>query len=562
MKIIFKLTFGFFLMAILLGAMGLVSLENARIIQYDLRDMNEQTLPSIDSLNNMKVASLDVFSHSMEILVMGDKGSQIHEHGTDEVNGAKQQFETNFLIYNSSVQMYFPNETHLRDHIKERWDVFANLSEKVILLKESGADAKDLFNAQQEFEGAKEDLLKTIDDALANEGEEIVQAQKAAETEIYDSLNKVLAIIWIFVIVGSVVILVSFSISKSVNDLKDAAERIGKGNLNMRIDIKSNDELGILAASFNQMTASLKNSRKDLEDKAGELEKSKKELEAKLVELTNTKTAMLNMMEDAEELNRELIRTQVKLKENLKELKALDVKKDEFVSITSHELKTPITAIKGFIQLLHSSDVIDDINKRRQYLAIIDKETVRLEKLISDMLDLSKLDLNTVKFNFEKVNLNELTESLTMRFEPKAKEKGIAFGFEIDKSLPPITTDIMRLTQILSNIINNAINYTEKGGVKVNTKQEGEMIHFSVADTGIGIPKKHFDKLFHRFYQVDSSMTRKTGGSGLGLAICRGFVERLGGMIWLESEVGRGSTFLLTVPISQKDKGIGKQDKT
>ena len=348
-------------------------------------------------------------------------------------------------------------------------------------------------------------------------------------------------------------ILVSRSISKPVTMLEGAVTEIGKGNLDVKIEEKHGGEIGRLASALMQMVKNLNESQKKASNYMQELEEKIRvragEVEKKVQELTSTKTAVLNMMEDMEETNRELIGTQEELEKSLKELKEMDVKKDQFISIAAHELKTPLTSIHGFSQLLQNRKVANNFTKRSKYLKIMDHETKRLSKLVSDILDLSRIDLGTVKFSLEKVNLKELMDTVRREMNVQIKEKGLDSEYIIDRELPGIVTDREKLTETLLNLINNAVKYTPKGKITVSALKEGDGIHFIVKDTGIGIAKENHKKIFDRFYQVDSSYSRKAGGTGLGLALCSEFIGFLGGRIWVKSELGKGSEFHFTLPL-------------
>lgn len=353
---------------------------------------------------------------------------------------------------------------------------------------------------------------------------------------------------------------ISLWVTRPLTKLTDVIEDIGKGgDLNKRVKIHSKDEIGQLASAFNQMTIDLKKSQDQIKKHAEKLEQKvqerTKDLDEKVTELTSTKTAVLNMMEDMDKTNRELIETQEELKKSLGELKEMDVKKDQFISIAAHELKTPLTSIHGFSQLLQNRKVSNDFTKRNKYLKIMDHETKRLAKLVTDILDLSRIDLGTVKLNLDEVDVNELLKGLESEMNVQIKEKGLKSEYDIEKDIPRIVTDKEKLTEILINLIINAVKYTSEGIITVNIFRENKKMHFVVKDTGIGIAKEKHEKIFERFYQIDSSYMRKTPGVGLGLALCKEFVELLGGKIWVKSELGRGSEFHFTLPL----KGVPKK---
>ena len=291
---------------------------------------------------------------------------------------------------------------------------------------------------------------------------------------------------------------------------------------------------------------------KIIERERGLRKKIESEVQKRTKELQESKLALLNMMEDVDEANKKLLEAQEKLQRSYEELKRVDEKKDEFISIAAHELKTPITAIHGFSQLLQNDKIIENKEMRKKFLKIIDKETKRLGNLVTDILDLSRIDLGTIKFNYQKVDLYEVLESIKREANVLIRE-GLEINYEIEKGLPKIITDRERLVQILLNLINNAVKYTPKGKITVGVKKEGAFIHFYVKDTGIGIAKAQREKIFERFYQIDSSYTRKKGGTGLGLSLCKEFVERLGGRIWVESKLRKGSTFHFTLPVNKNE---------
>jgi signal transduction histidine kinase len=368
-----------------------------------------------------------------------------------------------------------------------------------------------------------------------------------------------------FVILGALVsLIVSGSITRPIIRLRDATIQIGKGKLNTKIPVKPGDEIGELASAFRKMTQNLRESRREVEKRAAELEKSvqdrTKQLDLRVKELTDTKTAILNMMEDVDRTNMELMEVQKQLKKSLAELEEVDVKKNQFISIAAHELKTPLTSIHGFSQLLLNRKVAEKAEMRDNYLKIMDHETRRLANLVDDILDLSRIDLGTMKFSIENVDLNELLDSIRKEAEVLIKKKGLESDYDISKGLPKVRTDPEKLTQVLINLINNAVKYTPKGKVTMGASRDEHGIHFIVKDTGIGIEKSKHKKIFERFYQIDSSYTRGAGGTGLGLALCREFIEMLGGRIWVRSEAGKGSEFHVSLPIkavlkkSAKDK--------
>jgi signal transduction histidine kinase len=252
--------------------------------------------------------------------------------------------------------------------------------------------------------------------------------------------------------------------------------------------------------------------------------------------------------------NKKLRKAQIKLKKNVKQLEKLDEAKDHFISIAAHELKTPLTTISGYSQLLKKSKIIKNPKKRKMFLQIVDNESKRLSQLVSEMLDLSRIDMGATRFNIENIDIYELMENIDYEFRNIIQKKGISYEFKLDKNLPKIKTDKDKLHEIITNLVSNSLKYSIKGKITVRAKKKNKNILFTVADTGKGIPKKYHKKIFERFFQVDSTLSREVGGTGLGLSIAKEYAERLGGKIWFKSKVGKGTTFFVKIPIKTKIK--------
>jgi two-component system, OmpR family, phosphate regulon sensor histidine kinase PhoR len=218
------------------------------------------------------------------------------------------------------------------------------------------------------------------------------------------------------------------------------------------------------------------------------------------------------------------------------------IKKDLVVNI-SHELRTPLTAIKGFVETL-----IDDAkDEQRNYLDIVKRHTDRLINIVEDLLVLSELEDRPVSLSFEKVDMGNVINSVAALFMPKANQKGLSFKAEIEPVI--ISGDSFRLEQLLTNLIDNAIKYTEKGEIFVGVRVDSGNAVITVRDTGIGIPREHLLRIFERFYVVDKSRSRSVGGTGLGLSIAKHITTLHKGRIMAESIPLTGTTFTVTLPI-------------
>ncbi|OQA46397.1 MAG: Sensor histidine kinase YycG [Chloroflexi bacterium ADurb.Bin325] len=228
--------------------------------------------------------------------------------------------------------------------------------------------------------------------------------------------------------------------------------------------------------------------------------------------------------------------------------------KSTFVSVISHELKTPVALIKGYANTLAREDANWDRATVREGLAVISEESDRLNALINNLLDASRIQAGGFKIERADVAMPALAASVMDGFRVQVAQAGVAdryhFVADFPADFPCVEGDEERLRQVFNNLLSNAVKYSPKGGeIRVGGWQQGDQVTLYVADQGIGIPEAEQARLFQRFYRVDSSLRRSTQGAGLGLYLCRSIVEAHGGRIWLRSEAGRGTTVFFTLPV-------------
>jgi signal transduction histidine kinase len=223
--------------------------------------------------------------------------------------------------------------------------------------------------------------------------------------------------------------------------------------------------------------------------------------------------------------------------------------KSAFLHNISHEIRTPLNAIVGYSTLF--CDAENSPDKRQEFMDIIFRSTDHLLEIIDDIVEISNIEANTVKIRKEVINLNTTLRKIYERFRVKASEKSISLCFKEvpDDSEVKIFTDGYKLSQILSHLIGNAMKFTKEGEIEFGYRVRENKIEFYVSDTGIGILQEHHARIFNRFYQAESSITRRFEGSGLGLSISKAYVELLGGEIWFTSQSGKGSVFYFTLPL-------------
>ncbi len=235
--------------------------------------------------------------------------------------------------------------------------------------------------------------------------------------------------------------------------------------------------------------------------------------------------------------------------EKIKETMAI---KSEFISMASHELRTPLTAIKEGIRLVIQEQTGELNDEQKEFLEIVERNVVRLARLINDILDFQKLESGRMDVDIQENDMNEIVKEIKETMTSLSNEKGLNLITELDDTIPRIKFDRDKITQVLTNIVNNAITFTEQGSVTISTNKGDNVIEVSVSDTGPGIKKEDLPKLFNEFEQLARGSERKTGGSGLGLAISRKIIKKHNAKIWAESEPGKGTTFHFVLPIKER----------
>lgn len=426
------------------------------------------------------------------------------------------------------------------------------------------------------------------------------------ETEINKIRMKiVIASLAAVVAIFLIVILKTKMLTESIREIASFSKEVAEGNLKRRLLLNEKDELRELGRNISNMAQELNIRLKQSEQEKNKLEailenmsdgliltdikgkiilyntafknlfSIKQEIEGKTLMETLRKAELIDVIED---VVREKQRASMEIRvdhprelylivtaspliieesvsgvvlifHDITRLKKLEEIRKDFVANVSHEIKTPITAIKGFAETLLDG-AINDKENAFKFLEIIKNHSERLNSLVSDLLTLSSIELGDIKIEKVDVNLDEVVEAVFTTLKEKANKKGLYLKKQIDSEFNRIKADRHRLIQILMNLVDNGIKFTETGGVTIRVKgeklkfkdaEERDFVTISIEDTGIGIPKKHIPRLGERFYRVDSARSRDLGGTGLGLAIVKHLIKAHGWKMNIESEEGKGT---------------------
>lgn len=425
------------------------------------------------------------------------------------------------------------------------------------------------------------------------------------------------------VVLGVVMaVIISRSLTKPIAEINDRTTRIAQGDYSGGILVRSNDEIGQLAENVNALAVRIEETTNSTEFERRRLDSVLEHMTDGVIatdrrgsiNIINTAALQMTGMEDsnvalgqsilevlqiADRYNlRELLDNQDELLldfsneerqliirayfsliqrasgfisglvivlHDVTEQQRIEEERRQFVSNVSHELRTPLTSVKSYVDALQEG-AIEDPEVAKSFLAVAQDETTRMIHMINDLLELSRMDSGTMKLETEYVNVGELFHYILNRFDmiianDDKPEKYYTIKREITNSQIWVELDTSKFTQVVDNIMNNAIKYSPDGGVitarMIDRKTE---VVLSITDQGLGIPKKDLGHIFDRFFRVDKARSRAQGGTGLGLAISKEIIERFGGKIWVESSEGKGSTFSISLPYEAYDPAEDEWD--
>jgi signal transduction histidine kinase/FixJ family two-component response regulator len=354
-----------------------------------------------------------------------------------------------------------------------------------------------------------------------------IQSQLAEERKLTLLLSALIILIGYFVAT-----FLAYRLTKPIKVLEGAATQLSEGKTGIEIEVKSNDEIGSLAHSFNEMSRNLHQARLELEEYNQTLGRMVQKRTAELMSKTS----------ELEERNIELVQA--------------NKAKSEFLATTSHELRTPLNSIIGFTKLI-LDDMCGTRDEEKGLLKDVHNSALHLLEVINSILDLSKIEAGKMVVSLEEVDPQPILEEILVSMDAEAKKKELdLFCIHEPEKLPTVHADPVKFRQVLLNLVANALKFTNEGSItlRVSAKEERSHIWFSVEDTGVGIPPEMQDKVFHVFTQVDSSFSRRHEGTGLGLTLTKRLIELMGGQISLESEgENKGTKVFFTLPIFRSE---------
>lgn len=382
----------------------------------------------------------------------------------------------------------------------------ARLGTETVLSERTREAHRILFSIREGAAVAGYGEIVLSDDHLTSSREQHDELLSGSWAEFTGAVGRVgiVGVLVVLAIAGLLSLRFSRTLSRPLETLREAANCIARGDLSCTVNVDSRDEIGDLTAAFNRMVLDLRQSTESLQ-----------------------------------EANRKLM--------------ALGLLKSEVIAVVSHELRSPLTSIKAFAELLMMKPRMVE-PRRMRLLGIINSESERLTRLINDLLDLAKLEEGNLSWRVDPLSIDEVIDQSLAAIQPLAEGNGLFLEREIGPGLPAVHGDRDRLVQVVTNLLSNAIKFTSTGGsIRVRARHEGypqQQIVVSVTDTGAGIPAESLALIFEKFHRAGGALNGGREGTGLGLSIARQIVEHHGGTMWAESSVGAGSTFFFTLPLN------------
>ena len=436
-----------------------------------------------------------------------------------------------------------------------------------IIITTNDRQARLLHNGIANARG--EEMLATIQRVNSSAGMMVQQLRKRNETLLQHterSIEAAVAAVGLTFVLTLVYLL--WSMNRLFATLLRGTESVTRDDLSYRLPQASRrDEIGLLASRFNLMAEHLQVREREIREKSSEIGDANRrlhDLNATLEQKVDDRTR--DLQESLEEVRRTsaaLEDSKRRLEATNKDLVRANQAKANFLSIISHELKTPLSVINGFLSLILDERYENDAQHLREAVQISKRRGEQLSRMIDELIDLSRLDAHAMVLRREPTDVAALLRALGGEYQEEFQRRGLHFTLRLPQALPVLVCDPDKIRQVFTNLIGNALKFSPDGGeIELGAEDRGEELLFTCRDTGIGIPASERERVFEKFYQVDSTATRRFGGAGLGLSIVREIVLLHGGQVWVESTPGQGSTFFIALPKNPTPAGEGEATPT
>ncbi len=595
-----KIFLGYLLVILILIVVTIWSINNFTSLSDAINNIMVENYQSIKASESM-IESLE--RQDSGILMILNKR---RDEGRDTFKKNEQGFYR--WLTRAEDNITIEGEEKIIAGINDLYFTYINSFDKFTELEESERRQFYYQEVFPQFNNLKESIreLREINQNTMLEAQNRADS-RADRAIISTGIISILAVI-IAIVSG---LYLSNMILKPINGLKNAVHRVAEKNFEQKLKVHSSDEIGDLTEEFNKMIERLQEYEKiNISKLVAERDKSEAivnninspllvtDNENKLVLLNQTARELFSVKENYEGVhfleminNEELFniidadneksnqneqersitvtkndkelhfrissnsvynengekKYTIILLEDVTKLKEIDEMKSDFVSTVSHEFRTPLTSMNMGLNMVLEEDVGEINEEQRELLYAAYEDCERLNNLVDDLLDLSKIESGKIKMEFDKTNIKRLLETTIKPFEKQAEEKNINLIIEdIDENIQG-WADANKISWVVSNLIGNALRYTEGGEISLGAKISGQKIYIHVADTGTGIPEEYQDKIFDKFVRA-SNNDDGTSGTGLGLAIAKEIIEAHGGSIWVDSEEGKGSKFTFYIP--------------
>jgi NtrC-family two-component system sensor histidine kinase KinB len=604
----FKIGFGFVFLIVINASVTVWAIYSFVKLTNTQNSIFSENFPNVIAVENMARA-IQRHEHAISRLLNRDL-----LNGRVELEQAKEEFSKAFAL--SSKSKTVPIADSILDNISSTYEGYVLLSDTLMTYADRGDYDKAkvfYYNTLSPFSQRLSDNCFWLVEENQKELDRIARETQRTTNEAIGALITASVVALIL----SVITLMQFAkhVIEPAERLTKTVNKIGRGRLDLKIDVHTQDEIGELSREFNKMTERLRKFEEmNIEKILLEKQKSETIVEnisdaiivcdaSEKILMMNTSAETLFKVERSSFLGKSLeevtldsriidilknpehseyvnqpyllfqyderevyLRPRVSqipspqggkggvvlVLQDVTQLKELDKAKSDFMATVSHEFRTPVTSINMGVDILRQNLLGPLTPAQAELLDSFKQDCERLTKLVRDLLHLSKLESGKLERRDEQVNLKKIIDSVTHTMLLQFKEKQVQLGVTFDDGLPPLVGDEQHFLWVVSNLLNNALKYTDAGGkVEVVAGRKGNDVVVQVKDTGKGIPSEYLEKIFDKFVQIKHLYDTTPGSVGLGLSIAKDIVEMYGGKIWVESEVGKGSTFSFRIPLSQ-----------